>query len=411
MAQNQGLSSENYTSENVLKALRLFNQEGNGANINFLPNLREDLEQGRPITRDSFKGTEAGLSGTRPVGGGEIGYRLDATLDPSDTGGFVAGADYDVGFTTRNFGLLPPFMEKVLRPTGGGVGIRGAVEGNTADPELSPASQKEIYGNLGLNIPLTGTNIEGRFVKPKDTSTEYNLRVNQPVGPANLGYERNFFPERGDAEKFSLNLPNLEASYSKSPFGTNTLQGEVNVPVGDNTSVYFGGSQEKRKGSPTRKDWAAGINTDVNGTGIGALLRGDSSGDKELEVNVEGSLPGFKDGRRGSDLRTLGGRFEISGVKKFNSTESNPRDIREGLRLDASATVPLGPGDLSARGSFERDFGENTLGAGLEYTLGKNLSALAEVERRGNNPTETRAGVRYNLPTDKIPEGLKNLFR
>ena len=411
MAQNQGLSSENYTSENVLKALRLFNQEGNGANINFIPNLREDLEQGRPITRDSFKGTEAGLSGTRPVGGGEIGYRLDATLDPSDTGGFVAGADYDVGFTTRNFGLLPPFMEKVLRPTGGGVGIRGAVEGNTADPELSPASQKEIYGNLGLNIPLTGTNIEGRFVKPKDTSTEYNLRVNQPVGPANLGYERNFFPERGDAEKFSLNLPNLEASYSKSPFGTNTLQGEVNVPVGDNTSVSFGGSQQKREGSPTLNEGSVRLNTDVNGTGIGALLRGDSSGDKELEVNVEGSLPGFKDGRRGSDLRTLGGRFEISGVKKFNSTESNPRDIREGLRLDASATVPLGPGDLSARGSFERDFGENTLGAGLKYTLGKNLSALAEVERRGNNPTETRVGVRYNLPTDKIPEGLKNLFR
>ena len=411
MAQNQGLTPENLPSEGVLEVLRSLNQEGNGANIDFLPNLREDLEQGRPITRDSFKGTEAGLSGTRPVGGGEIGYRLDATLDPLDTGGVVGGVDYDVGFTKRKFGVLPAFMEEILRPTGGGVGIRGAVEGNTADPELSPASQKEIYGNLGLNIPLTGTNIEGRFVKPKDTSTEYNLRVNQPVGPANLGYERNFFPERGDAEKFSLNLPNLEASYSKSPFGTNTLQGEVNVPVGDNTSVYFGGSQEKRKGSPTRKDWAAGINTDVNGTGIGALLRGDSSGDKELEVNVEGSLPGFKDGRRGSDLRTLGGRFEISGVKKFNSTESNPRDIREGLRLDASATVPLGPGDLSARGSFERDFGENTLGAGLEYTLGKNLSALAEVERRGNNPTETRVGVRYNLPTDKIPEGLKNLFR
>jgi hypothetical protein len=181
--------------------------------------------------------------------------------------------------------------------------------------------------------------------------------------------------------------------------------------VGDNTSVYFGGSREKRKGSPPRKDWDAGFRADVKGTGIGAFLRGDSSGSEELGVNVEGSLPGFKDGRRGSDLRTLGGRFEISGVKKFNSTESNPRDIREGLRLDASATVPLGRGDLSARGSFERDFGENTLGAGLKYTLGENLSALAKAERQGDNPTETSFGVRYNLPTDKIPDSLKNLFR
>jgi hypothetical protein len=381
VAQNQGLTSENLSSEGVLEVLRSFNQEGNGARFNVLPNLGEAIKQNRPITQADLTGTEAGLSGTRPVGGGEIGYRLDATLDPLDTGGLVAGADYDLGFTTREreFGLLPPFMEKVLRPTGGGVGIRGAVEGNTADPELSPASQKEIYGNLGLNIPLTGTNIEGSFVTPKDTSTEYDLRVNQPVGPANFGYERNFFPERGDAEKFSLNLPNLEASYSKSPFGTNTLQGGVNVPVGDNTYVSLEGGQQKRKGSPTQKDWAAGINTDVNGTGIGALLRGDSSGDKELEVKVE--RPGF----------------EISGVKKFNSTESNPRDIREGLRLDASATVPLGRGDLSARGSFERDFGENTLGAGLEYTLGENLSALAEVERRGDNPTEASFGVRGKI--------------
>ena len=411
LAQNQDLSSQNYTSENVLQALRSFNQEGNGARFNVLPNLGEAIRQNRPITQADLTGTEAGFRGTSPVGGGEIGYRLDATLDPLDTGGVVGGADYDLGFTTREFGLLPPFMEKVLRPTGGGVGIRGAVEGNTADPELSPASQKEIYGNLGLNIPLTGTNIEGSFVTPKDADPEYDLRVNQPVGPANLGYERKVFPERGDAEKFSLNLPGLEASYSKSPFGTNTLQGGVNVPVGDNTSVYFGGSREKRKGSPPRKDWDAGFRADVKGTGIGAFLRGDSSGSEELGVNVEGSLPGFKDGRRGSDLRTLGGRFEISGVKKFNSTESNPRDIREGLRLDASATVPLGRGDLSARGSFERDFGENTLGAGLKYTLGENLSALAEVERRGNNPTETSVGVRYNLPTDKIPDSLKNLFR
>ena len=392
VAQNQ-----NYTSENVLQALRSFNQEGNGARFNVLPNLGEAIRQGRPITRDSFKGTEAGFRGTRSVGGGEIGYRLDATLDPLDTGGLVAGADYDLGFTTRNFGLLPPFMEKVLRPTGGGVGIRGAVEGNTADLELSPASQKEIYGNLGLNIPLTGTNIEGSFVKPNDADPEYDLRVNQPVGPANFGYERNFFPERGDAEKFSLDLPNLEASYSKSPFGTNTLQGEVNVPVGDNTSVSFGGSQQKREGSPTLNEGSVRLNTDVNGTGIGAFLRGDSPGNKEFGVNVEGPL--------------LDGSFDFSGVKKFNSTEYIPRDIREGLRLDASATVPLGRGDLSARGSFEKDFGENTLGAGLKYTLGKNLSALAEVERQGNNPTETRVGVRYNLPTDKIPDSLKNLFR
>jgi hypothetical protein len=284
-------------------------------------------------------------------------------------------------------------MEGILRPTGGGVGISGAVEGNTADPEFSPPSREDIRGNLGLNIPLTGTNIEGSFVKPNDANTDYNLRVKQPVGPADFGYERNFFPERGDAEKFSLNLPNLEASYSKSPFGTNTLQGGVNFPVGDNTYVSLEGGQQKRKGSPTQKDWAAGINTDVNGTGIGALLRGDSSRNKELEVKVE--RPGF----------------EISGVKKFNSTESNPRDIREGLRLDASATVPLGRGDLSARGSFERDFGENTLGAGLKYTLGENLSALAKAERQGDNPTETSFGVRYNLPTDKIPDSLKNLFR
>ena len=140
-----------------------------------------------------------------------------------------------------------------------------------------------------------------------------------------------------------------------------------------------------------------GLNTDVKGTGIGAFLRGDSSGDEEFGVNVEGSLPGFKGGRRGSDLRTLGGRFEISGVKKFDSTNPDPRDIREGLRLDASATVPLGPGDLSARGSFERDFGENTLSAGLEYTLGENLSALAEVERRGDSPTEASFGVRGKI--------------
>jgi len=406
VAQNQ-----NYTSENVLRALRSFNQEGNGARFNVLPNLGEAIRQGRPITRDSFKGTEAGFRGTSPVGGGEIGYRLDATLDPSDTGGLVAGADYDLGFTTREFGLLPPFMKKVLRPTGGGVGIRGAVEGNTADPELSPASQKEIYGNLGLNIPLTGTNIEGSFVTPKDTSTEYDLRVNQALGPANFRYKRVFKPGIDDAEEFNVGLPNLEASYLKSPSGTNTLQGEVNFPVGNNTSVSFKGGQQKSEGIPTQKYWDAGINTDVKGTGIGAFLRGDSSGDEELGVNVEGSLPGFKGGRRGSDLRTLGGRFEISGVKKFDSTNPDPRDIREGLRLDASATVPLGRGDLSARGSFEKDFGENTLGAGLKYTLGKNLSALAEVERRGNNPTETSVGVRYNLPTDKIPEGLKNLFR
>jgi hypothetical protein len=390
VAQNQ-----NYTSENVLEALRSFNQEGNGARFNVLPNLGEAIRQNRPITRPDLTGTEAGFRGTSPVGGGEIGYRLDATLDPLDTGGLVAGADYDLGFTTREreFGLLPPFMEKVLRPTGGGVGIRGAVEGNTADPELSPASQKEIYGNFGLNIPLTGTNIEGSSVTPKDTSTEYDLELNQALGPANFRYKRVFTPGIDDAEEFSVDHPNLEASYSKSPFGTNTLQGGVNVPVGDNTYVSLEGGQQKRKGSPTQKDWAAGINTDVNGTGIGALLRGDSSGDKELEVKVE--RPGF----------------EISGVKKFNSTESNPRDIREGLRLDASATVPLGRGDLSARGSFERDFGENTLGAGLKYTLGENLSTLAEVERRGNNPTETRVGVRYNLPTDKIPDSLKNLFR
>jgi len=388
----QNYTSENLRSENVLEALRLFNQEGNGANINFIPNFREDLVQGRPITRDSFKGTEAGLRGTSPVGGGEIGYRLDATLDPSDTGGVVAGADYDVGFTKRKFGVLPVFMKEILRPTGVGVGIRGAVEGNTADFDRSPDPQEEFYGNLGLNIPLTGTNIEGSFVKPNDADPEYDLRVNQPVGPANFGYERNFFPERGDAEKFSVELPNLEASYSKDPSGTNTLQGEVNFPVGNNTYVSLEGGQQKRKGS-TQKDWAARINTDVNGTGIGALLRGDSSRNKKLEVNVD--RPGF----------------EISGVKKFNSTESNPRDIREGLRLDASATVPLGRGDLSARGSFERDFGENTLGAGLKYTLGENLSALAKAERQGDNPTETSFGVRYNLPTDKIPESLKNLFR
>jgi len=394
VAQNQGLTSENLPSEGVLEVLRSFNQEGNGANIDFLPNLGEAIRQGRPITQADLTGTKVGLRGTSPVGGGEIGYRLDATLDPLDTGGLVAGADYDVGY---KFGPLPPFMKKVLRPTGGGVGIRGAVEGNTADPKLSPDPQEEFYGNLGLNIPLTGTNIEGSFVKPNDADPEYDLRVNQPVGPAYLGYERKVFPERGDAEKFSLDLPNLEASYSKSPFGTNTLQGEVNVPVGDNTSVSFGGSQKKRKGSPTLNEGSVRLNTDVNGTGIGAFLRGDSPGNKEFGVNVEGPL--------------LDGSFDFSGVKKFNSTESNPRDIREGLRLDASATVPLGPGDLSARGSYERDFGENTLGAGLKYTLGKNLSALAEVERRGNNPTETRVGVRYNLPTDKIPDSLKNLFR
>ena len=379
VAQNQGLTSENLPSEGVLEVLRSFNQEGDGARFNVLPNLGEAIKQNRPITQADLTGTEAGLSGTRPVGGGEIGYRLDATLDPLDTGGLVAGADYDLGFTTRNFGLLPPFMEKVLRPTGGGVGIRGAVEGNTADFDRSPDPQEEFYGNLGLNIPLTGTNIEGSFVTPKDADPEYDLRVDQPVGPANLGYERKVFPERGDAEKFSLNLPGLEASYSKSPFGTNTLQGGVNVPVGNNTYVSLEGGQQKRKGSPTQKDWAAGINTDVNGTGIGAFLRGDSPGNKEFGVKVE--RPGF----------------EISGVKKFNSTESNPRDIREGLRLDASATVPLGRGDLSARGSFEKDFGENTLGAGLKYTLGKNLSALAEVERRGDNPTEASFGVRGKI--------------
>jgi hypothetical protein len=385
--------AQDYTSRNVLEALRLFNQEGNGANINFLPNLREDLEQGRPITRDSFKGTKAGFSGTRSVGGGEIGYRLDATLDPLDTGGVVGGVDYDVGY---KFGKILPFMKRVLRPTGVGVGIRGAVERNTADLELSPDPQEEFYGNLGLNIPLTGTNIEGSFVKPNDADPGYNLRVTQPVGPANFRYKRVFTPGIDDAEEFNVGLPYLEASYLKSPSGTNTLQGEVNVPVGNNTSVSFKGGQQKSEGS-TQKDWAAGINTDVNGTGIGALLRGDSSRNKEFGVNVGGPL--------------LDGSFDFSGVKKFNSTESNPRDIREGLRLDASATVPLGPGDLSARGSYERDSGENTFSAGLGYTVGKNLSALAEVERQGDNPTETRVGVRYNLPTDKIPEGLKNLFR
>ena len=386
--------AQNYTSENVIKALRSLNQEGNGARFNVLPNLGEAIRQNRPITQADLTGTEAGLSGTRPVGGGEIGYRLDATLDPLDTGGVVGGVDYDVGY---KFGKILPFMERVLRPTGGKVGVRGEVERNTADFDRSPPWEQKFYGGLGLNIPLTGTNIEGSFVTPKDADPEYDLRVDQPVGPANLGYERKVFPERGDAEKFSLNLPGLEASYSKSPFGTNTLQGGVNVPVGNNTYVSLEGGQQKRKGSPTQKDWAAGINTDVNGTGIGALLRGDSSRNKEFGVNVEGPL--------------LDGSFDFSGVKKFNSTESNPRDIREGLRLDASATVPLGPGDLSARGSYERDSGENTFSAGLGYTVGKNLSALAEVERQGDNPTETRVGVRYNLPTDKIPDSLKNLFR
>ena len=376
----QNYTSENLRSENVLEALRLFNQEGNGANINFIPNFREDLVQGRPITRDSFKGTEAGLRGTSPVGGGEIGYRLDATLDPSDTGGFVAGADYDVGY---KFGKILPFMKRVLRPTGGKVGVRGEVERNTADFDRSPPWEQKFYGGLGLNIPLTGTNIEGGFVKPNDADPEYDLRVNQPVGPANFRYKRVFTPGIDDAEEFSVDHPNLEASYSKSPFGTNTLQGEVNVPVGDNTSVSFGGSQQKREGSPTLNEGSVRLNTDVNGTGIGALLQGDSSGNKEFGVNVEGPL--------------LDGSFDFSGVKKFNSTESNPRDIREGLRLDASATVPLGRGDLSASGSFERDFGENTLGAGLKYSLGENLSALAEVERRGDNPTEASFGVRGKI--------------
>jgi len=394
VAQNQGLTPENLPSEGVLEVLRSLNQEGNGANIDFLPNLGEAIRQGRPITQADLTGTKVGVSGTRPVGGGEIGYRLDATLDPLDTGGVVGGVDYDVGY---KFGPLLPFMKRVLRPTGGGVGIRGAVEGNTADPELSPDPQEEFYGNLGLNIPLTGTNIEGSFVKPNDADPDYDLRVNQPVGPANFGYKRVFKPGIDDAEEFSVGIPNLEASYLKSPSGTNTLQGEVNFPVGNNTSVYFGGSRQKREGIPTQKYLDAGINTDVNGTGIGAFLRGDSPGNKEFGVNVEGSLPGFKGGRRGSDLRTLGGRFEISGVKKFDSTNPDPRDIREGLRLDASATVPLGPGDLSARGSFERDFGENTLSAGLEYTLGENLSALAEVERRGDSPTEASFGVRGKI--------------
>ena len=389
--------AQNYTSENVIKALRSLNQEGNGARFNVLPNLGEAIRQNRPITQADLTGTEAGFRGTSPVGGGEIGYRLDATLDPLDTGGVVGGVDYDVGFTKRKFGVLPAFMEEILRPTGVGVGIRGAVEGNTADFDRSPDPQEEFYGNLGLNIPLTGTNIEGSFVKPNDADPEYDLRVDQPVGPANFRYKRVFKPGIDDAEEFNVGLPNLEASYLKDPSGTNTLQGEVNFPVGNNTSVSFKGGQQKSEGIPTQKYWDAGINTDVKGTGIGAFLRGDSSGDEELGVNVEGSLPGFKGGRRGSDLRTLGGRFEISGVKKFNSTESNPRDIREGLRLDASATVPLGRGDLSARGSFERDFGENTLGAGLEYTLGENLSALAEVERRGDNPTEASFGVRGKI--------------
>ena len=385
--------AQDYTSRNVLEALRLFNQEGNGANINFLPNLREDLEQGRPITRDSFKGTEAGFRGTRSVGGGEIGYRLDATLDPLDTGGLVAGADYDLGFTTRNFGLLPPFMEKVLRPTGGGVGIRGAVEGNTADLELSPASQKEIYGNLGLNIPLTGTNIEGSFVKPNDADPEYDLRVNQPVGPANFRYKRVFTPGIDDAEEFNVGLPYLEASYLKSPSGTNTLQGEVNVPVGNNTSVSFKGGQQKSEGS-TQKDWAAGINTDVNGTGIGALLRGDSSRNKELEVKVDRPLPGF-----------IGGTGNLSGklFQKFNSTGPNP------LNFEVAAEVPVSR-DLTAAisGNIERSREGNTFGGQLELkAMQDRLGLLAKYETGG----EKSVGVRYNLPTDKIPDSLKNLFR
>ena len=386
--------AQDYTSENIIAALRSLNQEGNGARFNVLPNLGEAIRQGRPITRDSFKGTEAGFRGTSPVGGGEIGYRLDATLDPSDTGGLVAGADYDVGFTTRNFGVLPAFMEGILRPTGGGVGISGAVEGNTADPEFSPPSRKDIRGNLGLNIPLTGTNIEGSFVKPNDANTDYNLRVKQPVGPADFGYERNFFPERGDAEKFSLNLPNLEASYSKSPFGTNTLQGGVNFPVGNNTYVSLEGGQQKRKGSPTQKDWAAGINTDVNGTGIGALLRGDSSRNKRLEVNVDRPLPGFKAG-----TGSLSGKL----FQTFNSTGPNP------LNFEVAAEVPVSR-DLTAAisGNIERSREGNTFGGQLELkAMQDRLGLLAKYETDG----EKSVGVRYNLPTDKIPEGLKNLFR
>ena len=382
--------AQDYTSRNVLEALRLFNQEGNGANINFLPNLREDLEQGRPITRDSFKGTEAGFRGTRSVGGGEIGYRLDATLDPLDTGGVVGGVDYDVGY---KFGALPAFMKGILRPTGGGVGISGAVERNTADLEFSPPSRKDIRGNLGLNIPLTGTNIEGSFVKPNDADPEYDLRVNQPVGPANFRYKRVFTPGIDDAEEFNVGLPYLEASYLKSPSGTNTLQGEVNVPVGNNTSVSFKGGQQKSEGS-TQKDWAAGINTDVNGTGIGALLRGDSSRNKKLEVNVDRPLPGFKAG-----TGSLSGKL----FQKFNSTGPNP------LNFEVAAEVPVSR-DLTAAisGNIERSREGNTFGGQLELkAMQDRLGLLAKYETGG----EKSVGVRYNLPTDKIPDSLKNLFR
>jgi hypothetical protein len=386
----QNYTSENLRSENVLEALRLFNQEGNGANINFIPNFREDLVQGRPITRDSFKGTEAGLRGTSPVGGGEIGYRLDATLDPSDTGGFVAGADYDVGY---KFGKILPFMKRVLRPTGGKVGVRGEVERNTADFDRSPPWEQKFYGGLGLNIPLTGTNIEGGFVKPNDADPEYDLRVNQPVGPANFRYKRVFKPGIDDAEEFSVGLPNLEASYLKDPSGTNTLQGEVNFPVGNNTYVSLEGGQQKRKGS-TQKDWAARINTDVNGTGIGALLRGDSSRNKRLEVNVDRPLPGFKAG-----TGSLSGKL----FQTFNSTGPNP------LNFEVAAEVPVSR-DLTAAisGNIERSREGNTFGGQLELkAMQDRLGLLAKYETDG----EKSVGVRYNLPTDKIPDSLKNLFR
>jgi hypothetical protein len=392
-SQNQDLSSQDYTSENIIAALRSVNQVGNGANIDFLPNLGEAIRQGRPITQADLTGTEAGLSGTRPVGGGEIGYRLDATLDPLDTGGVVGGVDYDVGFTKRKFGVLPAFMEEILRPTGVGVGIRGAVEGNTADFDRSPDPQEEFYGNLGLNIPLTGTNIEGSFVKPNDTSTESNLELNQAIGPANFRYKRVVKPGIDDAEEFNVGLPYLEASYSKSPFGTNTLQGGVNFPVGNNTYVSLEGGQQKRKGS-TQKDWAARINTDVNGTGIGALLRGDSSRNKRLEVNVDRPLPGFKAG-----TGSLSGKL----FQTFNSTGPNP------LNFEVAAEVPVSR-DLTAAisGNIERSREGNTFGGQLELkAMQDRLGLLAKYETDG----EKSVGVRYNLPTDKIPDSLKNLFR